>query len=102
MRKNPMVQGIKAKGTPSKGDSSADANMPANNVGTFPVKLAAGQKSSFGVGVNQKAGQAGYQQKSSSPKVNMSANNKTDNGPAMGTTHHAVGTVPAYLRAKNK
>ena len=77
------------------------ANMPAKNKGTFPVSLGSTHSSKFGSGVKPMAAQKGAIQGSKAKNgANMSANNKTDNGPALGTTKHAAGTVPAYLRKK--
>ncbi len=76
------------------------ANMPAKNVGSHAMPLGSGMKSTFGAGVTQKAAQKGANQTKTGGKANMPANNVTNNGPSMGTTHHAAGTVPAYLRVK--
>ena len=98
--KNMNVTPSKMSGTPKMGDSKADANMPANNHGTFPVKLGSGQNSKFGSGVNGGAAQKGSTQPKTGGKANMPANNITNNGPALGTTKHGVGKVPGYLRSK--
>jgi len=96
--KNVDVKGAKMAGTPKQGDSNADANMPANNFGTFPVKMGSGN-SKFGVGVNvNKVAQKPAIQSAKGDYVNMPANNNTEAGIPLGTTHHSVGTVPAYLR----
>jgi hypothetical protein len=97
MFKNKMAPGVEAKGTPNIGGGKADANMPANNKGTFPVKLGAGQKSKFGQGVGMASAQKGADQKSGS-KANMQANNVTDRTVKLGNTKHGVGNVPGYLK----
>ncbi|MEI7632139.1 MAG: hypothetical protein WCJ60_02350 [bacterium] len=99
--KNMNVTPTRKAGTPKMGDSKADANMPANNQGTFPVKLGSAMNSKFGSGVNAGAAQKGAMQGSTAKnKANMSANNHTDNVVKMGTTKHGVGSVPGYLRSK--
>ena len=98
--KNMNVTPTRKAGTPKMGDSKADANMPANNHGTFPVKLGPGMNSKFGSGVKGAAQKGAMQGSTAKNKANMSANNHTDNVVKMGTTKHGVGSVPGYLRSK--
>lgn len=100
MRSNKLVHGVNQPGTPAKGDARPDANMPANNHGTFPVKVAAGQKSKFGAGVGPGTSQGGSNQSSTGGKANMPANNTTDKKVVLGHTKHAVGEVPGYLKGR--
>ena len=99
--KNSHVIPARRKNTGREGNSAPYANMPANNVGEHSISLGSGKNSTFGAGVNSGAAQMGAAQSSKAKNgANMSANNVTNNGPAMGTTKHAVGTVPKYLRSK--
>jgi hypothetical protein len=98
MRSNPNAHGAHKSGTPRTGDNKADADMPANNHGTYPVKLGAGQKSKFGQGVQPGTAQKGAVQPKGS-KANMPANNTTDRSVKMGNTKHGVGEVPGYLKS---
>jgi hypothetical protein len=98
--KNQNVSPSRQPGTGAKGDAKPDANMPANNVGTFPVKLGSGQASRFPSTSATGAAQKGAQQQAG-PKANMPANNTTNKRVSLGTTKHSVGTVPHYLRNPN-
>lgn len=89
------AKGTHLSGTPHKGDNRPDANMPANNHGTYPVKLGSGQKSQF---AQSGSGQGGARQSSTGGKANMPANNVTDRKVSLGTTKHSVGGVPGYLK----
>ena len=95
--KNKNVMPVRQPGTPSMHDGKADANMPANNQGTFPVALGTTHNSKFTKGNSMSKALSGAVQQAG-PKANMPANNNTNNGPSLGTTHHSVGTVPKYLR----
>ena len=95
--KNSNTSPARQGGTPAKGVRKAGANLPANNVGTFPVSLGSTHSSKFGVGVGAKAAQGGLTQSKGS-KANMPANNKTDKAVKLGTTKHGVGAVPGYLK----
>lgn len=96
-RANPYVTPSIKAGTSAVGDSKPDANMPANNHGTFPVKLGSGQSSKFGQGVGPGQAQKGAVQ-SAGVKANMPANNTTNKNVPLGTTHHGVGQSPSYLK----
>lgn len=96
-RSNPNVTPATKAGTPAIGDAKPDANMPANNHGTFPVKLGSGQSSKFGHGVAPASAQKGAIQPSG-PRANMAANNTVSKKIPLGTTMHSVGTVPSYLK----
>lgn len=100
-RTNPGVSPSRANGTPAVGNSAPLAKMPANNNGTFPVKMGSGMKGSQ---LAQKqtinGGNSGSGSGSSTGKPNMPATNKTSAGPSMGTTMHKVGQVPGYLKRK--
>jgi hypothetical protein len=98
--KNQNVTPARAMNVKGIGNPVPLANMPADNVGNRPVKLGAGQKSSFGNGVSGGAKQAGATQPNSTPKANMPANNTTNQKVSLGNTMHGVGKVPGYLRNK--
>lgn len=100
MRKNPMTTVAKKAGTPAIGDNKADADMPANNGGTFPVKLGAGATSKFGHNVGPASSQGGSVQSKTGGKANLPAKNKSTTTLPLGTTKHAVGQVPSYLKGK--
>ena len=77
------------------------ANMPVSNKGKFPVSLGSTHSSKFGSGVKPATAQKGAKQGSTAKNgANTSANNITDTKLPLGTTHHGVGGVPAYLRKK--
>jgi hypothetical protein len=97
MFKNTNAKAAKAKGTPVQGNNYPLANMPANNVGEFKLKLGGGQSSKFGQGVKPATAQKGASQKGGT-KAKMPANNITDKKVALGHTKHAVGEVPGYLK----
>jgi hypothetical protein len=101
MRNNPMVKGVNLAGTPNKGDNKPDANMPANNHGTFPVTLAAGQKSKFGTGTGPSTAQGGTAQSATGGKANMPSHNAISKNVVLGHTKHAVGEVPGYLKGNH-
>lgn len=98
MRNNPNANPINQSGTPKKGDSKPDANMPANNHGTFPVKLGSGMKSKFGKSTGPAKAQGGTSQPKG-VKANMPANNTNDKSVKLGHTKHGVGEVPGYLKS---
>lgn len=100
MRSNPHARGANLAGTPKKGDSKPDANMPANNHGTFPVSLGTTHNSKFGKGVGPSQAQSGSSQSSTGGKANMPANNVTDKKVVLGHTKHGVGEVPGYLKGR--
>ena len=98
MRSNPMANGAKANGTPTQGNAKPYAKMPANNVGTFPVSVGAGQHhSKFGNGVGPATAQNGTDQPKGA-KANIPTGNRTDKAVKLGHTRHGVGEVPGYLR----
>lgn len=77
-------------------------NMPAKNNGTFKPSLGTTHDSKFkqtaaGTPASKKGGSDASKV---SAKVNMPANNVTNNTPAMGNTKHGVGQVPGYLKHK--
>jgi hypothetical protein len=98
--KNKNATPAKAAGTPSTGNAAPYAKLPANNNGTFPVKLGVGQNSNFG----KNTGPASAQKSAQQPKGSAKANLQTHNGPrtnvSLGTTKHGVGEVPGYLQHK--
>ena len=88
------------------------AKMPANNIGTHAAPLGTSHKSTFltpgPVGASISGRQDGSKTTNdgkvgaNSGKPNMPANNVTDNAFKIGTTKHAVGSVPGYLRGNPK
>lgn len=102
MRKNPNVTPAKKAGTVKMGDAKPDANMPANNSGTFPVKLGSGQPSKFGKSVGPGKAQQAVKQSKTGGTANMPAANGSSKNVALGTTKHGVGQVPGYLRGISK
>jgi hypothetical protein len=101
MFKNHNVSSARANNTPAKGVREPSANMPANNVGTFPVSKGTTHSSKFGTGVKPATQQKGSTQVGKgSSKANTPANNITDTKLPLGTTKHGVGEVPGYLKAK--
>ncbi len=100
--KNQNVTGVNLKGIPAQGVSKPSANMPANNHGTFPTKIGAGQHSSkFGNNVKPATAQKGVNQSMTGGKANTPANNITDNKVVIGHTKHGVGEVPNYLKGRS-
>jgi hypothetical protein len=98
MRQNKHVSPTRHAGTPAQGSNSDQANMPANNTGTMPVKLGAGKQTSIIKNSNGKA--AGQASTISSAKANVPTSNFVNTNHKLGNTMHGVGEVPAYLRGK--
>lgn len=96
--KNNNVTPAKQAQTPRLGDAAPDAMMPANNTGTFPVKLGAGQKSKFAK--NASKGVTAANQPTGSDKAKIPAHNGPRSNVQLGTTKHGTGSVPGYLRGK--
>jgi hypothetical protein len=97
MRKNHNVQPSRANGVRKQGNNPPLAKLPANNVGTFPVKLGTSHNSAFGSNTGPSKGTNGVTQSKGS-KANMPANNVTDKAVTLGHTKHGVGQVPSYLK----
>lgn len=96
-RKNPNTTPARAKSAPATGNEAPYAKMPANNNGTFPVKLGSGEKSSLGSNVGAASTTTGATQPAG-PRANIPSNNTTDKHVTLGHTKHGVGQVPNYLR----
>lgn len=82
--------------TPAVAHGANRANMPANNVTgqhtTVKAKTGSGQHNSQFARPKATPGSA------KSGKQNMPAKNVGTKTPNLGTTHHPVGQVPAYLK----
>jgi len=97
--KNQNVSPSIQPGTGPKNDRKPDANMPANNNGTFPVKLGGGQESRVPAKSTRGPAQGGTVAKTAQ-KANLPTKNKATTPLPLGTTKHPVGGVPGYLRGK--
>lgn len=91
MRNNSHATPAKASGTKATGNNKPFVNMPANNVGTFPVTMGNTHSSKFAKQTSTGGAKA-------HGKANMPANNTTDKKVVVGHTKHGVGEVPGYLK----
>lgn len=97
--KNKNVTSSKADGTRATGNNKPLVNLPANNVGTYPVTLGAGQKNSK---FSHSRGSGNTPASHNGPnKANLSTHNNGQKTVPLGTRKHGVGGVPDYLKGRH-